>query len=486
MEGIYVLNPDYILRNDVKRVILAKSDGEGISTFIHPLHGMILSFFDSSLEYSENVKRISESLQLKEIDIINFTSKLVNNSEKIWIGEGSNASHFPEKILIPKPNNYKERKYHFRDFLIDGKIVDLSTKRFYIPIETILMINSICATNCVYCYADRNNIFDSNIPFERICEIIDEAKLLKFRKFDVSGGEFFLYKHWEKLLRKMISVGFNPTIPTKIPLSFGQIKKIKDTGLEKIQISLDTTNSHNLSKILKVSSEYWEKMKICFNNLEKIGIRFRVNTVVTSFNCNFNEIDNLIEYLHGFNNFVEISIGIVGYSLYKSNEENKIILPKKTDADFLMEKLKMKYGKNEKVILSDISLQKNNYHFAEDAFFKKAMCTGNMHLFYILADGKVTLCEELYWHPKFIIGDLTKQSIMEMWNSKEAMELYNLNQNVISVKSACSHCGYFTDCHVSGNKCWREILKVYGKENWDYPDPRCPFSPEPINTIYVG
>jgi len=348
------------------------------------------------------------------------------------------------------------------------------------------MINSICATNCVYCYADRNNIFDSNIPFERICEIIDEAKLLKFRKFDVSGGEFFLYKHWEKLLRKMISVGFNPTIPTKIPLSFGQLKKIKDTGLEKIQISLDTTNSHNLSKILKVSSEYWEKMKICFNNLEKIGIRFRVNTVVTSFNCNFNEIDNLIEYLHGFNNFVEISIGIVGYSLYKSNEENKIILPKKTDADFLMEKLKMKYGKNEKVILSDISLQKNNYHFAEDAFFKKAMCTGNMHLFYILADGKVTLCEELYWHPKFIIGDLTKQSIMEMWNSKEAMELYNLNQNVISVKSACSHCGYFTDCHVSGNKCWREILKVYGKENWDYPDPRCPFSPEPINTIYVG
>ena len=28
---------------------------------------------------------------------------------------------------------------------------------------------------------------------------------------------------------------------------------------------------------------------------------------------------------------------------------------------------------------------------------------------YILPDGKVTICEELYWNEHFIIGDVTKQ-----------------------------------------------------------------------------
>ena len=62
MDKIFVLNPDYIIRNDIKRVILTKADGEGVTTFIHPLQAMILSFFDSPLEYSKNIKRISETL----------------------------------------------------------------------------------------------------------------------------------------------------------------------------------------------------------------------------------------------------------------------------------------------------------------------------------------------------------------------------------------------------------------------------------------
>jgi hypothetical protein len=49
-------------------------------------------------------------------------------------------------------------------------------------------------------------------------------------------------------------------------------------------------------------------------------------------------------FLHGFENFVEISIGIVGYSLYKSNVEKQIFLPKKNDADFLMTNLKRNTG----------------------------------------------------------------------------------------------------------------------------------------------
>ena len=485
MEKKIVLNPEYILRNDVKRVIFTATKLGGITTFIHPLHAMILSFFDTSSYYSENIMRISETLKLKEEEVRGFTDKLMNNLEKVWVGEINNSCHFPERVLIEEPENYSERKYHFRDFIMDGNNIDISSRRNYIPSDAILMINTLCYTNCIYCYADRSKKFDMKISFERLCEIIDEAKDLKFRDFAISGGEFFLYKNWEKLLEKMVSCGFNPSIPTKIPLTTEQIKKIKDIGLKQIQISLDSINSETLTKLLRVNPDYLQKIYTTFKELENIGLNFRVNSIITSLNCKYNEIDNLIKFLLQYKNFNEISIGIVGPSLYKSDNQNKILKPNMENYEQIMKNLTVKYKGNEKVKLSGGRFVENNNRFTEDEFFDKANCSGNMQAFVILPDGKVTICEELYWQPKFIIGDLTKQSIMEMWNSNEALELYNIDINTINKKSACKMCKNLNYCHLSGEKCWRDILKIYGKENWDYPDPRCPSSPEPIKELFM-
>lgn len=43
--------------------------------------------------------------------------------------------------------------------------------------------------------------------------------------------------------------------------------------------------------------------------------------------------------------------------------------------------------------------------------FNGAVCSAlNSHLF-ILPDGKVTICEQLYWNPRFIIGDAKKSGL---------------------------------------------------------------------------
>ncbi len=485
MNKILVLNPDYILRNDINRVILTSKEG-GISTFVHPLQAMIISFFDQPLEYSVNLKRISHSLHLPINVIEEFVSKLTNNSEKIWIGEGKNASHYPENILINRPSNYREQGYHFKDFMIDGKKVDLVSRRFQIPIEAILIINTLCFTDCTYCYADRRQKFDLKIPFERLAEIIVEAKELKFRKFDISGGEFFLHKNWEKLLQLLISNGFNPTIPTKIPLSIQQVSKLKDLGLKEIQISLDSIDADILSSTLNVSKSYWKQMNETIHELEKEKIHFRVNTIVTRYNASFNAIVKLVEYLLDFEYFNDITIGCVGYSHYKSSQHNATIMPNRVEVELVFSLLRDKYINNKKVTISGLTFFKDNFHMSHDSFFKKALCTANFQGFIILPDGKVTICEELYWHPRFIIGDLTKQSIMEVWNSEKAKNLVYLNRDSIRAHSPCHDCDLFDACHQNGGKCWREIIKSYGDQNWDYPDPRCPFAPEPINNIYIG
>ncbi|KGF48401.1 hypothetical protein HMPREF0654_09455 [Prevotella disiens DNF00882] len=49
--------------------------------------------------------------------------------------------------------------------------------------------------------------------------------------------------------------------------------------------------------------------------------------------------------------------------------------------------------------------------------------------------------------------------------------------------SACYSCKIFDECK---NSCYINILKVYGDEKWDYPDPRCSKAPRNISKkIYV-
>jgi len=145
--NIIVLNPDYIIRNDVKRCILTRKDGEGLTTFIHPLQAMILSFFDEPLNYDDNIEKISKTLLINKSEITNFTDLLVNNKEKLWIGEENNACHFPENVIVSYPIDYTKRNYHFRDFIVKDNQINFSEQRFNIPIETMLMINTLCFTD---------------------------------------------------------------------------------------------------------------------------------------------------------------------------------------------------------------------------------------------------------------------------------------------------------------------------------------------------
>jgi len=59
---------------------------------------------------------------------------------------------------------------------------------------------------------------------------------------------------------------------------------------------------------------------------------------------------------------------------------------------------------------------------------QRAYCTANRDGFVILPDGQVTICEELYDYPAYLIGDLRRQSVMEVWRSPQAMALANPDQ----------------------------------------------------------
>ncbi|MDU2330257.1 MAG: SPASM domain-containing protein [Prevotella bivia] len=128
------------------------------------------------------------------------------------------------------------------------------------------------------------------------------------------------------------------------------------------------------------------------------------------------------------------------------------------------------------------SQKKKNNDFIEN----RVLCTANYSHLFILPDGKVTICEQLYWNSKFIVGDILESSLAEIWTSDKAKYLYNLPQKDISDESSCKTCKVYTICRQqSGGVFWKEVIAAYGTDKWDYPDPSCPHAPNIYNDIYL-
>ena len=84
---------------------------------------------------------------------------------------------------------------------------------------------------------------------------------------------------------------------------------------------------------------------------------------------------------------------------------------------------------------------------------------------FILPDGNVTICEQLYWNSHFIIGDVQRTNLKDIWQSQEALYLCNLSRQDIGQHNKCQACTHFEECFRYGNRCWNNITKAYGKSN---------------------
>ena len=493
----YIINPAYKFRSDIKRIVLTNNNSLYVnnydrindeytlsfSTIVHPLVAYLFSFFDGSKTLKDTIKSLSEALEVAEDKVLETFKMYVYNDEKIFYRmSDKHIAPIPKNFIIKKGNLEKRNLLENIDIekMLDGDI-DLTTMRYYIPNEMVLMVTNKCFTDCVYCYANTKPTVDKQLSFERIEELVKEAYSLGCRDFGLAGGDLFTYKNWDKLLELLHKHEYNPYISTKIPIGEKEIKRLKELNVEKVQISLDSINSTILSETLKVPLNYLEKMKHTFDLLKEYGIQLIVKSVVTRYNDTVENFQELIEFLLQYDNLYSLSIAPGETSLYKpfiykSNKENIRAIDK-----FIKELNHSKVSMQSYMIpLDDLSFEEKMKRHKG-----RSTCSGNVVYFYILPDGKVTICEQIYWHHFFILGDLSKQSIMEVWNGEKALSIWNIKQSDIKKESPCSTCSDFDKCRRGQGSCWRMAIQAYGYDNYDFPYPQCPFAPPATEDFYI-
>jgi radical SAM protein with 4Fe4S-binding SPASM domain len=449
---------------------------------LHPIYAMILCFVDGC-PIKEAVVKASNYLGIGKKEIMNIILPLIENKKIIKGYE----SIFPKDFLIEYKSGMERRKYNPDDFHCSN--LNLKLSRLKAPADIICNITMKCYTDCVYCYADRNGHLNYKMSPDKICNIIDEAYNLGVVSFKLIGGDIFQYKEWEIILEKLKSYGYNPCLSTKYPLKEKDVCKLKEILDDKIplQISLDTLISKNVQSILHVRGEQYKDDIISFIELlEKYEFNYIIHTVLNVYNDSLEDIKSIEDHIinrkflrEWFIDSAKCSMYLpYDYSYYKPSKENVIKI-----ASYL-ENLSKSIN-SFKIHIPKIvkNLNKIDQEKKSKIFNSRVSCSGNVSSMYILPDGKVTICEELYWHPHFIIGDLNLNSIEEIWNSPKAHSLFYLNQSDISKDSPCSVCKDFKDCHSYKHVCWRDVILAYGSNNWDFPDPFCPLAPPILKDI---
>lgn len=474
-----VLNPKYTMKPEKGWVLLLNSDAAdfsiNINRVIHPIHAMIFCFADGSA-LPTVIRNAAAYLEIGENIIEYFLERLIENEQEIHTVIEDVKIYFPPHTLV-RSSASPYISYSPDDFLYDN--LNLNYRRHSSPTTITLMVNNICRTNCFYCYADKRTPVSMRLTLDRIKEIIREAKENHAIHFEIIGGEVVLYKQWKELLTELNRWGYSPMLSTKVPLKEEDITFLKTVRLKHLQFSLDTLIESNLKRILKVDDWYIAQLKHAFKLLSIYKIRFNVHTILTKYNDSVADMQSIYNYLSRFDQVEYWKCDLVGPSLYNQMnfremeaERNKLLEIKtyleKQAAQASFPIYSFNLPEEEKIESEEDKKGKMN------KFMNRGYCSGNFSNLFILPDGKVTLCEELYWHPAFILGDLNTQSLMDVWNSPKAKNLYHLKQSQIPQDSKCCSCKVFDYCRSSKQVCYKLIVKKYGTDKWYYPDPGCP------------
>ncbi len=489
----FILNPDYNFRNDIKRsVIIANSESQCENSnkewlsFIHPAQAMILSFFSNPITIDKAVENLTEFLSLNKKETIALINPFIENKETIYTQYNGATFRFPKQIVIKYKKQLKINYTYTPEDFTYSELDFESARLMKCPSSITIMVTNRCVTNCIYCYADKNNDFSCTIPFDRIIDLIVESKKIKLKEIQIGGGEFFLYDRWYDLLKELYKHGYEKIfISTKIPIKKEDIIKLTQFTNLTFQFSFDSLSPQKLYEILGVSGNYAANMKKTLETMDEYGISYHVISILTRLNADKNELLEMLNYLSSLKKIKCWQVRIAFKSLYSTNDFEKIKLQKQEREEAL--KNIDELNKLQKLRIDiDKSHLDRGYFTAEKGSksFPGAVCSANRSHMYVLPDGNVTICEQMYWKQKFIIGNILNNSIEEVWNSPASLKWVNLTKDDFREESACKNCEILDECcNKYPNKCWADVLKVYGDENWDFPDPRCNKAPAFIYDI---
>ncbi len=289
-----------------------------------------------------------------------------------------------------------------------------------------------CNFRCQYCMPTTPlDFFDDEelLPLDNVLEFLKIAIDEGVKKIRITGGEPLLRKGLDEFIAKLHA--YNKEVALVLSTNGFLLKKmakgLKDAGLSRVNVSLDSLKS---DRVLKISQK--DALKNALEGIEeslKVGLKLKLNTVVMK-GVNDDEILELLEYAKNRSiqiRYIEFMENTHAKDLVKGLKEREIL-------DLIAQKYKIMGMEKPKKGSSKIYTLENGYQFGIIAPHSDDFCQ-SCNRIRLASDGKICPC--LYYQDAIDakeaiinkdtknIKKLLKQSIINkpeknMWNDKNS------------------------------------------------------------------
>ena len=162
-----------------------------------------------------------------------------------------------------------------------------------IPTTLLAELTHRCPLHCPYCSNPVELLrADAELPTEHWARVFGEARALGVLQLGLSGGEPLLRKDLEELAAHARSAGLYSTLVTSgLGLTRTRAERLKEAGLEHIQISIQDSDPEIAEQIAGVRSVKHKQIAAAL--VRELGFAFTVNVVLHR--ANLDRIEQIIE-----------------------------------------------------------------------------------------------------------------------------------------------------------------------------------------------
>jgi MoaA/NifB/PqqE/SkfB family radical SAM enzyme len=251
-----------------------------------------------------------------------------------------------------------------------------------------------CSRRCVYCNVKTSpQPEDDAIPLKRLERVFGELREAGVEVLRMSGGDPFARRDLFDVIEIALEEELTPDLPAKLGLSWYEVLRLKNLGVRSVQVDLDSADPTIADRMAGLKGYHARVFRV-LDSLRGAGLSVRVKAVLTPLNAP--TVGRLLDFLGTLGNVATVTLMACGRSricprqdLALSRSDREMVEAQVRDRATLYPQMK-------------VELELSGPEEEERGFV-------------ILPDGRVTSCEERYDDPAYLIGDLRRQSVAEVW-----------------------------------------------------------------------
>lgn len=339
------------------------------------------------------------------------------------------VQNFYGHLLLPVTSELlRETGVTFIDkrIISGAKFCQTSIFRRAMPVSMVWAVTSKCTRKCRYCYLSGKMNKCNEQDCIKLCEVADIARecfRIGVKEITFTGGDPLMRKDIYEAIVLFTRYLIQVKVFTKMRLIEERLMLLNKCNL-LFCFSLDSHIPEVADDLAGYTGHYAD-MVYNFELCEKYNIPFSIHITVTALN-----LEGICETLIWAQKFAPQSIEVAKYDTdYYYN-------PSLAIASEVYQEMKEE--------CSDFCREHQyNVSFA-DAVDKMLSCDIGRSKMVFDYKGKVVYCDKLALSGYF--GDLTKESILHVWNSEEYKSM-NVNPKRAYFKdTVCEKCKYFDEC----------------------------------------